>query len=177
MCASSYFPWVGEFTEEAWGCAAHYNNIFDSDSTDSLDVEAWFDGYNRAVGERGDRETWRFVNFKSKSVSDPMKETVPSALFDFGRITLVLEPVAKLALDFFAVGASTGLAEDTLLALNNGIAEVAKFFGGLAFDHGSGDIAEVTRLWVTGKDVEDDGLMSAKGTVAAFVGVASLLAA
>jgi hypothetical protein len=105
-----------------------------------------------------------------------MKEAVPSALFDFGRITLVLEPVAKLALDFSAVGASTGLAENTLLALNDGMAEVAKFFGGLAFDHGSGDIAEVTRLWVTGKDVEDDGLVRAKGTVAAFMGVASLRA-
>ena len=115
------------------------------------------------------------MNFESKSVSDPMKEAVPSALFDFGRVTLVMEPVAKLTLDFFAVGASTGLAEDTLLALNDGMAEVTKFFGGLAFDHGSGDIAEVTRLWVTGKDVEDDGLVSAKGTVAAFVGVASLL--
>ena len=116
------------------------------------------------------------MNLQSKSVSDPMKEAVPSAFFDFGRVTLVLEPFAKLALDFFAVGASTGLAEDTLLALNDGIAEVTKFFGGLAFDYGSGDIAEVTRLWVTGKDVEDDGLVSAKRAVAPFVGVASLLA-
>jgi hypothetical protein len=117
------------------------------------------------------------VNFEPKSVSDSVKKAVPSAIFDFGRVTFVLEPVAKLALDFFAVGASTGLAEDALLALNDGIAEVAKFLGGLAFDHGSGDIAEVTRLWVTGKDVEDDGLVSPKWTVAAFVRVASLLAA
>ena len=117
------------------------------------------------------------MNFEPKSVSDSMKEAVPSAIFDFGRVTLVMEPFAKLALDFFAVGASTGLAEDALLALNDGIAEVTKFFGGLVFDHGSGDIAEVPRLWVAWKDVEDDGLVSAKGAVAAFMGVASLLAA
>jgi hypothetical protein len=116
------------------------------------------------------------MNFESKSVSDPVKEAVPPAIFDFGRVALVLEPFAKFVLDFFAVGASAGLAEDTLLALNDGIAEVAKFFGGLAFDHGSGDIAKVPRLWVTGKDVEDDGLVRAKGAAAAFVGVASLLA-
>ncbi|MEI8195028.1 MAG: metalloregulator ArsR/SmtB family transcription factor [Phycisphaerae bacterium] len=41
--ASSYFPWIGEFTEKAGGFATDYDNILDSDASDSVDVEAWFD--------------------------------------------------------------------------------------------------------------------------------------
>ena len=102
------------------------------------------------------------MDFQSQAVADPVEESAPAAVPDFRGVTPRAEPVTKVLLGSPAVEARADLAKNAFLSLNDGGVEVVEGFGGASFHHGTGDIPEIPGTGITGKDVEDNGLMGAQ---------------
>ena len=69
-------------------------DVLDSDSPNPGNIESWFYGDDRARGEGGYGKAGRFVYLQAKSVTHPMKKSLPSPLMDLRRIALVEKPVS-----------------------------------------------------------------------------------
>ena len=176
----SYFQDFFKLSQVAGIFGSDVGNVLQTHPADFRIVKSGLHSDNMArFKNAGGRcaDAGRFVDFQTQAMTGAMKEALHSAVHLAGFVTGGGEQFLHGLVNARGLRAGAHEVEGGILSAEDGIVELAHGFARATFDHCPRDVAKITGLLGTRKDVEDDRLVGAQRAIAGLVRVARLFAA